>query len=165
MCLSSKNATAPPSTVRERTYLANSGLGDASLTFSPGDMVYEGLLSHYLPLKEGGGFELFLFQRGGGEDGGFHKIYPPHTASHLKELAGQAKIYIKPLQRDLKKTAELVALPQVFDTLKFFMNYTYLKNKQSYSTVNPIENKINIIIIQNKKGLFLFWITKLYSTV
>ena len=63
--------------------------------------VYEGLIKHFTPLKDAGGFELYLHQRGAGDDSGFHIIKPPHIASRLKELAGQAKIYIMPIQRDL----------------------------------------------------------------
>ncbi|CAB3995641.1 E3 ubiquitin- ligase UPL2-like [Paramuricea clavata] len=40
----------------------------------------------YPKLFDAGGFECLLFQRGGGEDGGFHS---------------QAKIYIRPLQKDI----------------------------------------------------------------
>lgn len=101
VCLSSKNASTPPSTVRERTDLANHGLGDGSVTFCQQDTVYEGLIKHFTPLKDAGGFELYLHQRGAGDDSGFHIIKPPHIASRLKELAGQAKIYIMPIQRDL----------------------------------------------------------------
>lgn len=101
MCLPSKDATGPPSTVKERTDLCNGGLGDGSITFASQDTVYNGILAYYPALKEAGGFELSLFQRGGGEDGGFHAIQPPHVSNRLKELARQAKIYIKPLQKDI----------------------------------------------------------------
>ena len=37
VCLSSKNASTPPSTVRERTDLANHGLGDGSVSFCQQD--------------------------------------------------------------------------------------------------------------------------------
>jgi len=68
VCLSSKNASTPPSTVRERTDLANRGLGDGSVTFCQQDTVYEGLIKHFTPLKDAGGFELYLHQRGGGDE-------------------------------------------------------------------------------------------------
>ena len=42
-----------------------------------------------------------LFQRGTGEGAGFRKIQPPHTPLRLRELCGQAKIYIRPLQKDV----------------------------------------------------------------
>ena len=40
-------------------------------------------------------------QGGNGDDAGFHVIEPPHVVRRLKEVAGQAKIFIKPLQRDI----------------------------------------------------------------
>ena len=43
-----------------------------------------------------------MFQRGAGDDAGFHRILPPHTPMRLKELCGQAKIYLRPLQQDIK---------------------------------------------------------------
>lgn len=87
--------------MKGRTTLANSGLGDHSITFESQDTVYNGILENYPLLADAGGFELFLFQRGNGDDAGFHVIEPPHVASRLKEVAGQAKIFIKPLQRDI----------------------------------------------------------------
>ena len=87
VCLSSKGAVKPPTTVKERTDLANSSLGAS--------------LDNYPQLAEVGGFDFLLYQRGGGSDGGFHMIKPPHTANRMKDLCGQAKIYIRPVQKDI----------------------------------------------------------------
>ena len=102
VCLSSKAASTPPSSVKERTYLSNMGLGDSCITFNSQEHVYDYILEKYLQLSKAGRFELLLFQRGGGEDGGFHVIHPPHVAGRVKQLAGQAKIYIRPLQKDIE---------------------------------------------------------------
>ena len=103
VCLASKEeADRPPMSVKERTALANAGLGDASITFGINkSSVYNGIIERFPQLSEVGGFDLMLFQRGTGEDAGFHRIHPPHTAVRLKELCGQAKIYIRPLQKDI----------------------------------------------------------------
>ena len=108
VCLSSKNAHSPPSSVRERTYLSNIGLGDSSITFPAQEHVYSKILESFPALSKAGGFEICLFQRGGGEDVGFHVINPPHIATRLKQLAGQAKIYIRPIQRDIDPAPEEV---------------------------------------------------------
>jgi hypothetical protein len=80
VCLASKDAAGSPSSVKERTVLSNAGLGDGSISFAQdGTSVYSGILEKYPKLKSVGGFDLLLFQRGGGEDTGFHKILPPHT--------------------------------------------------------------------------------------
>lgn len=103
VCLASKEeADRPPLSVKERTALANAGLGDASITFEINkSSVYNGIIERFPQLSEVGGFDVMLFQRGTGEDAGFHRINPPHTALRLKELCGQAKIYIRPLQKDI----------------------------------------------------------------
>ena len=101
VCLSSKNAQSPPSSVRERPYLSNIGLGDSSITFPAQEHVYSKILESFPALSKAGGFEICLFQRGGGEDAGFHVINPPLIGTRLKQLAGQAKIYIRPIQRDI----------------------------------------------------------------
>ena len=83
VCLASKDADHPPSTVKERPVLSNNGLGDGSISFSQdGTSVYGGILDKYPKLKSVGGFDLLLYQRGGGDDSGFHQILPPHTPEH-----------------------------------------------------------------------------------
>ena len=49
------------------------------------------------------GYELLLSQRG--EDAGFYNIASPHTAQRMRDAAGTAKIYIRPLQKDLDESA------------------------------------------------------------
>ena len=44
------------------------------------------------------GYELLLYQRG--EDAGFY-ISSPHTPQRMSDDAGNAKIYIRPLQKDI----------------------------------------------------------------
>ena len=88
----------PPVFVKERTALANAGLGDASITFGYNkSSVYNGIIQRFPQLSDVGGFDLLLFQRGNGEGAGFHRILPPHTPQRLKELCGQAKIFIRHL--------------------------------------------------------------------
>ncbi len=106
-CLSSKDADRPPSSVKERTELSNAGLGECNISFPQnGVPVYDKLTERFPQLNEAGGFDMLLYQRGGGEDSGFHVIKPPHTPSHLKNLCGQAKIYVRPVQQDLKLNVE-----------------------------------------------------------
>lgn len=110
-CLGSKDAHKPPNSIKDRTELCNMGLGDKSITFIlDGSPSYATILEHYPKLKDAGGFDLMLFQRGSGEDAGFHVINAPHTPGHLKDLCGQSKIYLRPLQKDIitaENTAEI----------------------------------------------------------
>ena len=43
-----------------------------------------------------------MYQRG--EDAGFYNIPSPHTAQRMRDAAGNAKIYIQPLQKDLDES-------------------------------------------------------------
>ena len=118
VCLSSKNTDGPPSSVKQRTALSNARLGDGNISFPlDGSAVYDGIFRKFPKLYSVGGFDLLLFQRGGGEDGGLHKILPPHTPEHLKELCGQAKIYIRPVQQDitLNETDDITCSPEMKD--------------------------------------------------
>ena len=102
-CLSKVNSEKPPSSVYEKTGLSNCGLGPGSITLdinSTATDVHESLVERFPLLQAGGGYELLLYQRGGPEQG-FHNIPPPYTPARIKELAGQAHVYVRPLQQDL----------------------------------------------------------------
>ena len=104
VCLSSTLATTPPSSVKDKTELCNAGLGDSSMVLDLNESTtycHEKIIERYQKLDGAGGYELLLFQRGGGDGGGFHVIKPPHTSKRLKDICGQAKIYIRPLQKDI----------------------------------------------------------------
>lgn len=102
VCLASKNAERPPQTVKERTALSNACLGDKSISLvDDGEPVYSTIVEHFPKLAETGGFDFLLYQRGGGSGSGFHAVNGPHTASRLKDLCGQAKVYLRPVQRDI----------------------------------------------------------------
>ncbi|KAJ7384022.1 hypothetical protein OS493_024034 [Desmophyllum pertusum] len=62
--------------------------------------VHTYLMEKYTPLSLAGGYELLLFQRGG-ENRGFYSLPTPYSPSRLKDIAGQATIYIRPLQKDI----------------------------------------------------------------
>lgn len=109
VCLASKNAVRPPTTVKERTDLSNSCLGAKSITFIENEPIYDTIVEHYPKLSEVGGFDFLMHQRGGGNDAGFHVINPPHTANRLKDLCGQAKIYIRPVQKDIPLTSKSIS--------------------------------------------------------
>ena len=108
-CLSSTNAVSPPSNVKEKTELYNAGLGDCSISLEINDdetYCNEKLIDRYSKLPDAGGYELLLFQRGGGDSAGFHLIRHPYTSSRLKEMCGQSKIYIRPLQKHIQLNKE-----------------------------------------------------------
>ena len=102
VCLPSCCAEKPPTSVRERTALANAGLGDATITFNlDGDSMHlhEQLLKKF-PKLSSAGYELMLYHRAG-ENSSFCILKPPYLPRKLKEVVGQCKIYVKPLQEDL----------------------------------------------------------------
>ena len=59
------------------------------------------------------GYELLLYQRG--EDVGFCNIPSPHTPQCIRDAAGNVKIYIRPLQKDVDENVvgEAAVLPEV----------------------------------------------------
>lgn len=104
VCLSSREAVNPPASVSQKTTLCNMRLGDGSITFNlneGSDYCHHKILEKYPKLENAGGYELMLHQRGAGDGAGFHPINPPYTPPKLKDISGQAKIYIRPMQRDL----------------------------------------------------------------
>lgn len=106
--LSKVNSEKPPSSVSEKTGLSNCGLGPGSITIdlnSSASDVHHNFVERFPLLQAGGGYELLLYQRGGLEQG-FHNIPPSYTPARIKELAGQAQVYVQPLQQDLDDMEE-----------------------------------------------------------
>ena len=102
VCLANCNATKPPTSVKERAALSNAGLGDTTITFDvDGDSYYchEKILETFPKLCESG-YNLMLYDRAG-ENSSFCILNHPYLPRKLKEVAGQCKIYIKPLQKNL----------------------------------------------------------------
>ncbi len=98
VALSEMAVSKPPSKIREKTALLNAGIGEASIQFFM-DMsrleCHDKILERFPKLKETG-YEMLLFQRG--DDCCFVKIGSLQTARWLKDAAGSAKIYLRPLQ-------------------------------------------------------------------
>ena len=87
-----------------RAALSSSGLGPGSITCDASlSNIHDDLIERFPSLNNAGGYELLLFQRGG-DDHGFHRLPMPYSPARLKEVAGQAIIYVRPLQRNLLKS-------------------------------------------------------------
>jgi len=96
------DASTAPSTVRERTMLSKAGLGEKAIRlFADASPVecHDRILEHFPKLAETG-YEMFLYQRG--VEGGFFAINQPYSPKRLKDAAGSAKIFLRPLQKDLE---------------------------------------------------------------
>ena len=107
VCLSSVSADKPPTSIKDRTMLANAGLGDATVTFnSDGDSFhFHDKILEAFPKLNSTGYELFLYDRSS-ENPSFCHLKHPYIPKKLKVVAGQCKIYIKPLQKDLVDETE-----------------------------------------------------------
>lgn len=91
----------PPSTISAKAALSNCGLGPGSISCDVNaHSIHDYLMERFPPLALAGGYELCLFQRGG-EDQGFYKLPMPYSPARLKDVAGQAMIYVRPLQKDI----------------------------------------------------------------
>ena len=100
-CLGNVDDEKPPLTISAKAALSNCGLGPGSVTCDVHALsIHDYLLERFPPLALAGGYELCLFQRGG-EDQGFYKLPMPYSPARLKDVAGQAIIYIRPLQRNI----------------------------------------------------------------
>ena len=102
VCLATRDPIKPPSSVKERTALANAGLGDATITFDlDGDSMHlHQLIVEKFPKLNTTGYQMMLYDRSG-ENSSFCNLNPPYLPRKLKEVSGQCKIYVKPLQQDL----------------------------------------------------------------
>ncbi len=86
--------------------LANAGLGEKKVVFkknSSTSYFHETLLENFPRLRDGGGYELLRTQHRSTTK--LEILHPKQNAGynvlHLKEDIASAKIYIRPLQRDL----------------------------------------------------------------
>jgi len=94
----------------EKAALANSDLGPGTIVFDAdgnSSHFHQKIMDKFPALEAGGRYELLLYQRGGLEKG-FHKTEPPYTPGRVKEVASQAQVYIRPLQKDLQLKAPAV---------------------------------------------------------
>lgn len=102
VCLAKMDASKAPSTIRERTMLSNADLGEKTIQLyadsSPVEC-HDRIFEHFPKLAETG-YEMLLYQRG--MEGGFFAIDQPYTPKRLKDAASNAKIFLRPLQRDLE---------------------------------------------------------------
>ena len=104
VCLSSTTDSKIPSNM-DKAELIRAGLGLKQLQFFlHGDSsdFYAELSNAYPKLSSGGGFELLRTPNGNSKE--LVVIPPPsggYTVSHLKSIMGQAKVYIRPMQRNL----------------------------------------------------------------
>ena len=104
VCLASKTQCSPPGPI-DCGHLIQAGLGGKTLSFvetSDAEMFHEDLLDAFPKLRTGGGYELLRTNERNTRS--LDVIPPPpsgYAVEYLKSVAGQAKIYIRPLQRDL----------------------------------------------------------------
>ena len=104
MCLASSNQDTLPDG-DERASLQMAGLGEKKITltaFGDAQDIYHELLFQFPKLSQAGGFELLRTPEGGGRQ--LDVIAAPesgYTVTYLRAVVHNAKIYIRPMQRDL----------------------------------------------------------------
>jgi hypothetical protein len=99
--------------------LLNAGLGEKKIVFTKNSSCsyfHEALLENFPRLCDGGGYELLRTQHRSTTK--LEILYPKQAAGynvlHLKEDIASAKIYIRPLQRDLNlEPLEPTEIPKV----------------------------------------------------
>ena len=107
VCLASKVQSSVPGPI-DRGRLMQAGLGERLLSFVESDdaeMLHGDLLQGFPKLREAGGYELL---RTCDRNARYIDVIPPppsgYDVTYLKSVAGQAKIYVRPLQKDLDLT-------------------------------------------------------------
>ena len=106
VCLALKDAKWTP-TPRDRAGLREIGLGEKRIRIplqSSASQVHEILLQEFPKLEEGGGYEICRTHVGSRELNVIPCPPDGYTQSFLSIEAGQARLYIRPLQRDLDTT-------------------------------------------------------------
>ncbi|XP_070546854.1 uncharacterized protein [Ptychodera flava] len=109
VCLDSVDFEWCPSP-RQRTDLVKLGLGERRVKIPVGSTaseVHEQLLDEYPKLSEGGGYEICRAYHGSRR---LHAISCPnegYSQRYLSIEAGQAKLYIRPLQNNLERTPDV----------------------------------------------------------
>ena len=104
ICLASCTQEHVPDS-EERASLQIAGLGEKRITLylsSEAHDIYQELIYQFPKLSQGGGFELLRVPEGGGKQ--ISVIAAPESGykiQYLKAVVHHAKIYIRPLQRDL----------------------------------------------------------------
>ena len=111
ICLAKCGQTIPPSPM-EKAELINAGLGPRKLSLLECGVsweFHEEIMSAFPKLSEGGGYELMRTQPNNNRE---LCVIPPqsggYTVEYLKNIVSQAKIFIRPIQKDLSLTPLVV---------------------------------------------------------
>ena len=116
VCLSSREQEEVPD-CNLRADLQMAGLGEKRISlpdYSDGYDIHIELTTHFPKLNNAGGYELLRLQEGGGKQLDIIACPPSgYSVAYLKAVVHTAKIYIRPLQKDL-------SLDQLEDKVSFF---------------------------------------------
>ena len=105
VCLSQVGQFMPPDTT-ERVRLAQAGLGEKRIccSYDSGvDELHQELLAAFPPLRGGGGYEFLKLDEACRRQ--LSVVPPPPGQTYLKAVFLQARIFIRPLQKNLDLTA------------------------------------------------------------
>jgi len=104
VCLSRTNDQEVPST-SDKISLSFAGLGEKKIVFQKdgkASHVFEKLIEEFPPLAEGGGFEILRTTENSARKLTALPVPPGgYTVAYLKSILGQARGFIRPLQKDL----------------------------------------------------------------
>ena len=104
VCMANSGQATPPSPM-EKAELIRAGLGPCKLClFQYGDSgeFHDSIISAFPKLTSGGGYELLRTLPNNNKE--LCVIPPPsgvHTVEYIKNIVSQAKVYIRPIQKNL----------------------------------------------------------------
>ena len=147
ICLANCGEVTPP-TPMEKADLIRADLGPRKLSlfeFGDSSQFHDDVLVAFPKLADGGGYELLRTKQNNNKE--LCVIPPPsggYNAEYLKSIVGQAKVYIRPIQKDLSTTP----LNDDSDTLVSLI-YEKCENSSEYDTT-----KINGCVFQLGIGAY-----------
>lgn len=107
ICLANCGEETPP-TPMDKADLIRAGLGPRKLSlfeFGDSSRFHDDVMAAFPKLADGGGYELLRTKQNNNRE--LCVIPPPsggYNAEYLKSIVGQAKVYIRPIQKNLSTT-------------------------------------------------------------
>lgn len=136
ICLASCSQIMPP-TPMEKAELIRAGLGPRKLSlfeFGDTNQFHDELIGAFPKLLNGGGYELMRTRQENNRE--LYIIPPPsagYTVEYIKNIVSQAKVYIRPIQKDLSLDPEVDETDDLMVGDPFFpliISYHYLLKMQ-----------------------------------
>ena len=134
ICLATVGQTHAPTPI-EKAELYRAGLGMKLLMllqYADAWEFHEEILKKFPKLADGGGYELLRTCANSRELTVIPAPSGGYTTSYVKSIVNQAKVYIRPLQKDLSLEEEIVSAEEPVSTVSMHININIELQKHTY---------------------------------